>query len=140
MDARLEWGEVQIDLDQLRDLTGVEDAWRAGDMMTTAGTPFVLLTQGNQPVAARMDHVWVKAHLDYVPRRAALPHGTGDTWVRMDPAIKQYHETEGIQLYDKVPFTLESYLLSGTTDSPRQSLRRRDVAIHPRKQHPMCHP
>ncbi len=120
VDARLEWGEVQIDLDQLRDLTGVEDAWRAGDMMTTAGTPFVLLTQGNQPVAARMDHVWVKAHLDYVPRRAALPHGTGDTWVRMDPTIKQYNETEGIQLYDKVPFTLESYLLSGTTDSPRR--------------------
>ncbi len=120
VDARLEWGEVQIELDQLRDLTGVEDAWRAGDMMTTAGTPFVLLTQGNQPVAARMDHVWVKAHLDYVPRRAALPHGTGDTWVRLDPTIKQYHETEGIQLYDKVPFTLESYLLSGTTESPRR--------------------
>ena len=120
VDARLEWGQIQISLDQLQDLTGVEDPWRAGDMMTTGGTPFVLLTQAGQPVAARMDHVWVKAHIDNVPFRGAEKHVAGDTWMRMDPTLKIYDETDGIQLYDKVPFTLENYLLSGTTESPRR--------------------
>ena len=120
VDARLEWGQVQISLDQLQDLTGVEDPWQAGDMMTTGGTPFVLLTQAGQPVAARMDHVWVKAHIDNVPFRGAEKHVAGDTWMRMDPTLKIYNETDGIQLYDKVPFTLENYLLSGTTESPRR--------------------
>ncbi len=59
VDARFEWGEVQISTEMLLNLTGVVDAFRAGDLLTTAGMPIVLVVAGSQVVHARMSHVWV---------------------------------------------------------------------------------
>jgi YD repeat-containing protein len=118
VDARLEWGEVEITAAKLVNLTGVADAFRAGDLLTTAGVPIVLIVDGSQVVGARMSHVWVKAFLDYIPRRGATP-GPGDTWIRMDPSLKRFDVTAGVRLDEEVPFDLGDYLQSGTLLSPR---------------------
>ena len=118
VDARLEWGEIEIPAAMLTNITGVEDPWRAGDLMTTAGTPIILVVEGSQVLSARMSHVWVKAHLSYIPNRGVTP-GPGDTWVRMDPSLKRYTVDNGLRLDADVPFDLGQYLQSGTESSPR---------------------
>ncbi len=119
VDARLVWGEVEIPAEMLQNITGVEDPWRAGDLLTTAGTPIVLLVEGSQVRTARMSHVWVKAHLDYFPDRGATP-GPGDTWIRMDPSLKRFAIAGDLRLDEAVPYDLGEYLQSGTELSPRQ--------------------
>jgi len=118
VDARLEWGEVEIPTAKLINLIGVADAFRAGDLLTTAGVPIVLIVDGSQVVGARMSHVWVKAFLDYIPNRGATP-GPGDTWIRMDPSLKRFDVSAGVRLDEEVPFDLGEYLQSGTLLSPR---------------------
>ena len=118
VDARLEWGEVEIPTAKLINLIGVADAFRAGDLLTTAGVPIVLIVDGSQVVGARMSHVWVKAFLDYIPNRGATP-GPGDKWIRMDPSLKRFDVGAGVRLDEDVPFDLGEYLQSGTLLSPR---------------------
>ncbi|MCP3993729.1 MAG: RHS repeat protein, partial [bacterium] len=120
VDARFEWGEIQISTELLTNITGLDDPWRAGDLLTTAGVPIVLLVQGSQVIGARMSHVWIKAFVDYIPNRGVTP-GAGDTWIRMDPSLKRYAYAPGIQIHDDVPFSLGDYLLSGTELSPRRA-------------------
>jgi len=118
VDARFEWGEVEITTAKLVNLTGVADAFRAGDLLTTAGVPIVLIVDGSQVVGARISHVWVRAFLDYIPNRGATP-GPGDTWIRMDPSLKRFDVGTGVRLDEEVPFDLGEYLQSGTLLSPR---------------------
>ncbi len=118
VDARHEWGEVEISAEMLQNVTGVEDTWRAGDLMTTAGTPMVLLAEGSQVRTARMSHVWVKVHLDYIPNRGVTP-GPGDTWIRMDPSLKRFAIGGDLRLYKAVPYDLEEHLQSDRELSPR---------------------
>ncbi len=119
VDARVEWGEVEIPTDLLLQLAGVTDPFRAGDLVTTAGLPIVLVVAGSQVIHARMSHAWVKAHLDYIPRRGVTA-GPGDTWLRMDPSLKRFETTAGTRLDEAVPYDLGAYLQGGTESSPRQ--------------------
>ncbi|MGH3860025.1 transglutaminase domain-containing protein, partial [Actinokineospora sp.] len=118
VDARLEWGEVEITPAMLLDLAGVTDVFRAGDLLATGNIKVVLVVQGGQVVAARLPHVWVKAHLDYIPNRGVTP-GEGDTWLRLDPTLERFDEANGARLDAAVPFVLGEYLRSGTESSPR---------------------
>ncbi|HEX6864456.1 MAG TPA: transglutaminase family protein, partial [Thermoanaerobaculia bacterium] len=120
VDARVEWGQVEIPTSLLLTLTGTSDPFDAGNLISTGGVPAVLLVQGGKVVGARIGHVWVKAHLDYVPNRG-VTQGTADTWVRMDPTLKRYGFAEGIDVHSQVPFDLGAYLQSGTELSPRRA-------------------
>lgn len=119
-DARLEWGQVEVPIDLLLTLTGTTDPFDAGTLLTTGGVPGVLLVQGGKVIGARLSHVWVQAHVDYVPNRGVTP-GPGDTWIRMDPSFKRYGQAEGIDVHSHVPYSLEGYLQSGTPLSPRRA-------------------
>ena len=51
VDARLEWGQIEITPALLTTLAGVDDPVRAADLLTTAGMPIVLVIGGNQVIA-----------------------------------------------------------------------------------------
>lgn len=120
VEARVEWGQIEIPTSLLLTLTGTSDPFDAGNLLSTGGVPAVLLTQGGKVVGARLGHAWVKARLDYIPDRGVKP-GTPDTWVRMDPSLKRYGFAVGIDVHSHVPFDLGGYLQSGTELSPRRS-------------------
>ena len=120
VEAKVEWGQVEISASLLLTLTGTSDPFDAGNLISTGGVPAVLLVQGGQVVGARLSHVWVKAHIDYIPNRG-VTSGTPDAWVRMDPSFKRYGSTAGIDVHSHVPFDLGNYLQSGTELSPRRS-------------------
>ncbi len=117
VDASVEWGEVEIPIDLLENLAGIQDPIRAADLLATGGIPITLLINNTVPVGARLSHVWVKAFVDYVPNRGVAA-GPGDTWIRMDPSITRFQIQPGTRLNTLVPFDLGSYLASGTELDP----------------------
>jgi RHS repeat-associated protein len=124
VDARVEWGEIELPIEVLTNLVGVTDPFRAGDLLTTGGVPIVLRVEGSRVVAARMSHPWVLAHVDYIPNRGATPataESPPDAWVRMDPSLKRYGYAPGLRVHEGVPFALGDYLASGTALSPRRA-------------------
>lgn len=120
VEAKVEWGQIEIPASLLLTLTGTSDPFDAGNLLSTGGVPAVLLVQAGQVVGARLGHVWVKAHIDYIPDRGVKP-GTPDAWVRMDPSFKRYGFAAGIDVHSQVPFDLGNYLQSGTEQSPRRA-------------------
>lgn len=120
VEAKIEWGQIEIPASLLLTLTGTSNPFDAGNLLSTGGIPAVLLTQGGQVVGARLGHVWVKAHIDYIPDRGVKP-GTPDAWVRMDPSFKRYGFAAGIDVHSQVPFDLGNYLQSGTEQAPRRA-------------------
>ena len=124
IDARFEWGEIEIPVDLLTNLTGVDDPFRAGDLLATGGVPTLLLVDGGRVVGARISHVWVKAHVDYIPNRGATPTDAAhpaDSWIRMDPSLKRTDYAQGLDVHQNVPFEVGGYLESATTLSPRRA-------------------
>ena len=65
----------------LQDLTGVEDVFRAGDLLTTAGIASCCWCRAARSSAARLPHVWVKAQ----PRLRAQPRRHAGRRRHLDP-------------------------------------------------------
>ncbi|MFP2904788.1 transglutaminase-like domain-containing protein [Pyxidicoccus sp. 3LFB2] len=75
----------------------------AQELFGTGGVPTVAMTSGGKITHLRLEHVWVEAHVDFVPSRGAI-HRQGDTWVPMDAAFKQHTFTSRSAYFTDVPF------------------------------------
>jgi transglutaminase-like putative cysteine protease len=90
---------------------GFTNPMPALDFMSSGGIPTKGLVAGGKIVAARMEHVWVEAFIDYIPSRGAKHvQGQGDTWIRLDPSFKQYSYTNGIDIKSAVPFDAQGFM------------------------------
>ena len=79
----------------------------AGTILATNGIPVTLMkTSGGVYKNVQMEHVYVKAFIDYIPSRGAV-HKQGDTWIPLDPSYKQYTYTQGIDISSAVPLMLK---------------------------------
>lgn len=98
--ARYALGTIELPIDKVKNWAGgFTDGNAALQLIGSSGTPVVGLVDSlGKPVAARMEHVWVEAFLDYVPSRGAVPGAAGDTWVPLDPSFKQFTYAEGVDL------------------------------------------
>ncbi|HYO11933.1 MAG TPA: transglutaminase-like domain-containing protein [Thermoanaerobaculia bacterium] len=87
--ARYVTGRLEVDPARFRSAMGdFQDLESAVRLAASGGVPVTLLLDAaNQPVAVRMDHVWVEAFVPYVPSRGAAG-GNGSTWVPLDPSLK----------------------------------------------------
>lgn len=97
--ARYGFGTVEVPIDKVQNWAGgFTNAQAALNFVASSGTPVVGLTSNNALVAARVEHAWVEAFLDYVPSRGAVPGAAGDTWVALDPSFKQFTYADGVAL------------------------------------------
>jgi hypothetical protein len=102
--ARYVMGTIELPIDQVMNwVGGFTNANAALQFIASGGIPVTGLQQAGTIKAARMEHVWVEAYVDYIPSRGAI-HKQGDTWVPMDPSFKQFTFTPGIDLQAAVPF------------------------------------
>lgn len=110
--ARYVTGTVELPIATVMNWAGgFTDPLSALDFISSGGIPTKGLVSGGKIVAARMEHVWVEAFIDYIPSRGAKHvQGQGDTWVRLDPSFKQYNFTQGIDIKSAVPFDAQSFL------------------------------
>ena len=112
--ARYVYGTVDIPVAQVQNWVGnAATADAAQQILGQGGVPNVVLTQGGQDFAFRLEHVWVEAHIQYHPGRGATPVPgvrTADSWVVMDGSYKQYTYNAGMDLQTAVPFDADSLL------------------------------
>jgi hypothetical protein len=80
----------------------------------------------------QVEHVWVKAFVDYIPSRGAV-HKQGDTWIPLDASYKQYTYIQGIDISAAVPFDAQSFanqiLSTATTNTAEGSVTNVNSAL-----------
>ena len=110
--SRYVTGTIELPIDKVMNWAGgFTDPVAALDFFSSGGVPTKGLVAGGKVVAARMEHVWVEAFINYIPSRGAKhKQGQGDTWIRLDPSYKQYSYTQGIDIKSAVPFNAQSFL------------------------------
>jgi transglutaminase-like putative cysteine protease len=130
--ARYAMGTVQVDVGRIKNLAGgFTSAQAALNFLASSGTPVTGLTAGGTLVAARMEHVWVEAFLDYVPSRGAV-RGEPDTWVPLDASFKQLAFTPGIDVAAVTGFNSDAFfnqlVTSATGNAADGELLTMDIA------------
>ncbi|MDD2852639.1 MAG: transglutaminase domain-containing protein [Desulfuromonadaceae bacterium] len=110
--ARYVTGTIELPIDKIMNWAGgFTDPMSALDFMSSGGIPTKGLTSGGKVVAARFEHVWVEAFINYIPFRGAKHvNGKGDTWIKLDPSYKQNTYTAGIDVKSAVPFDAQAFL------------------------------
>lgn len=108
--SRYVYGTVEMPIAAVLNLAGnLASPQAALDLLAQGGIPVTGLAQGGTIRAARLEHVWVEAFVDFQPSRGAK-HRQGDTWVPMDASFKTYAYTEGMQLNTRLAYSAERLL------------------------------
>lgn len=120
--AKYEYGTVELPIDVVKNwIGGFTDSQAAVNFLATAGVPCTALISDGKISHVRMEHIWAKAWIDYIPSRGAV-HKQGDTWTPLDPSFKKYDYTNGIDFNIAVPFDTTGYLneikSTATTNEP----------------------
>lgn len=110
--ARYVTGTIELPIEKIMNWAGgFSDPMAALDFMSSGGIPTKGLVSGGKIVAAKLEHVWVEAWINYIPSRGAKhKNGKGDTWISLDPSYKQYNYTNGIDIKTAVPFDSQAFL------------------------------
>ena len=88
--ARYAKSVIQIPIAQVQNWLGnVATPQMAVDLMQMGGIPTASVVTGGRIVAARFEHVWVEAWVDFVPSRGAI-NRVPDQWVPFEVAFKQF--------------------------------------------------
>ncbi len=96
---------IQIPIAEVQNWLGnVATPQMAIDLMQKGGIPTASVVTGGRIVAARFEHVWVEAWVDFVPSRGAI-NRVPDQWVPFEVAFKQF---DYVQAYPWRQHTLEA--------------------------------
>ena len=116
--ARYQMGTITVPINKAMSwLGGVNDPRAAALLLSSGGVPSEVVTNQGAFVKIRLEHVWVKVFVDYVPSGGAV-NTQADTWIDIDPSFKQYSVVEGIDVSSQVVFNRNQYLSSASTVSP----------------------
>jgi transglutaminase-like putative cysteine protease len=131
--ARYAVGTIEVPIAEIMNWAGgFTDAKAAMLFIATGGTPIAGILSGGQPVAARLEHVWIEAFVDYIPSRGAV-HREGDTWIPMDATFKRFHHTTGVDLTQAAPFDGQAFVdqikATAVIDEAHFSVRNVNTAL-----------
>ncbi len=119
--AHYVYGTIQMPIDKAMNwVGGVTDPNMAGTVLATNGVPATALVSGSTIQYEQIEHVWVKAYIDYIPSRGAVQR-QGNAWIPLDASYKQYNYTQGIDIASAVSFDgqtfMNQFLSTATTDT-----------------------
>jgi transglutaminase-like putative cysteine protease len=108
--AHYAYGTIEVPIDKVMNWAGgFTDPTSALNFIASGGIPVTGLRSGGIIYAAQMEHVWVKAWIDYIPSLGAVQK-QGNTWIPLDASFKQYSYTDGVDLQTAVPFDGQSLI------------------------------
>jgi hypothetical protein len=126
------YGTIDVPINQAMNwVGGVTNPQMAGTILATNGIPATNLISGGTISTVQLEHVWVKAFIDYIPSRGAVQR-QGNTWIPLDASMKQYTYTQGIDIQSTVPFDAQSFanqIQSTATISPDGSVTNVNSAL-----------
>lgn len=119
--ARYNYGTVGVRNDDLRNWVGdVINVDAATNIMSQGGIPQRQLSPGYSPQFVQFEHVWVQTKIN-------------GEWVDMEPSLKSYLFSEGVDLETAVPFDAEGLLTdlenSGTSNEIEGWVQGIDVSL-----------
>jgi len=110
------YGTVEIPIEKVMSWLGnVSDPMMAVTILATQGIPIKIAMAGGTIKAVQIEHVWVSSWIDYNPSRGAV-HKQGDTWIPLDPSLKQYDAQKGMDMYSLMGFNADQFLESFIRD------------------------
>jgi transglutaminase-like putative cysteine protease len=83
--CRYVYGTIELSAERAAKLVGVDDPGQLAQVFRDF--PNQIEFAGGSVAKIRIDHVWVKAYLDYLPYRGPV-QDSGDTWIELDPGFK----------------------------------------------------
>ncbi len=102
--ARLSFGTIEVPIEKVMNWAGgFSDPVSALNYIASGGIPITGLRSGGKIYAARLETVWLRVFVDYIPSMGAV-HKEGDTFIPLDASFKQYAYSEGVDLQAAVPF------------------------------------
>lgn len=132
--ARYQIGSVEVPIDKFKNWAGgFTDADAAASLFASGGVPSVVrrVNQSGQVISVRLEHVWVKAFVDYTPSGGAV-NRQGDTWVELDAGFKQYVFSPGVDFEAAVPSNSQTFvnqlISTGTIDPTTGSVTNINLA------------
>lgn len=107
--ARYVIGTIDVPIGSFKKYVGDFTSTEAAlNFTASAGVPVRGVVSGGRVVAARMEHVWVEAWVDYVPSRGAV-NKQGDTWVPIDGSLKPLVFQPPLDIEEVLGFDSESF-------------------------------
>jgi transglutaminase-like putative cysteine protease len=108
--ARYVYGTIQMPAEQAMNwVGGATTPEAAQNLLGQGGIPTTALVSGGKIAAFKLEHVWVRAFVDYLPSRGAV-NRQGDTWVPLDGSFKQYTYSQGMDIKTAVPFDAKGFI------------------------------
>lgn len=101
---------VEMTPESAKSWLGVDDAYTASGILTTAGLDGVAIMNGSEVVAVRSTHVWVEAYLPYSNYRGIANDNSGRIWVPLDPSFKGSDITPGEDILASMGFDVDSFI------------------------------
>jgi transglutaminase-like putative cysteine protease len=90
--ARYEMGTIEVPIDKFKNWAGgFTNDGAAASLFASGGVASVVrrVDQSGKVVSVRLEHIWVKAFVDYSPSSGAI-NVQGDAWVDLDASFKQF--------------------------------------------------
>lgn len=97
--ARYQMGTIEVSMEKAKNwLGGFTDANAAATLAASGGIPSAgTVITGNTITGMRLEHIWVKAYVDYIPSGGAI-NLVGDTWIDLDSSFKLVTLTNGLDM------------------------------------------
>lgn len=99
------------DMEQVKNLTGIDDPNNIAEFFQKAGIPYTPVIQGGKITNFQIEHVWVESQIPYSNYRGAIIDDMGKTWLGLDTSIKVKGYT-----YNNAPDILSTMSLSTVRD------------------------
>ncbi len=115
--CRYVFGTIELSAAEAGDWVGVHDPQQAANVFINNGIPVEFDTAGGTVGTLRLDHVWVKAYVDYFPYRGPNVLQPADTWIELDGSFKQHTFTTRRDIETAVGINPRSLLINATASS-----------------------
>ncbi len=132
--ARYQMGTIEVPVEKFKNWAGgFTNTEAAASLFASGGVPSVVrrVNQTGQVVTVTLEHVWVKAFVDYAPS-AGVVHLQGDSWVELDAGYKQYTFNQGLDFEAAIPTNFLSFAIQAAqgaiTDPATGAVTRIDSA------------
>jgi hypothetical protein len=107
--CRYVFGTIEVTATEAARWLGVDSPNELARLLDANGVPYEPVYGAGSITSIRLDHVWIKAYVNYFPYRAAAK-GLGDSWIEIDSSFKQNSFTASRDIETQVGFHPQTLL------------------------------
>ncbi len=126
--SRYVHGIVELPVTSINGSQGLTTAEQAVELLNAAGMAYSPVIRGGKIAAFELEYSWVSAYVPYNNYRGAVVDRSGEQWLPLMPALKEYQLEPASGLLRKaginIDTTIKGYLLSRQSSSLRSQIKQ----------------